>query len=439
MRRVQLVVCFLLGGAAAVCLGPSRPDPAAGAAPKGVPRWFQDLDANGDGQVSLREWLAAGRARGDFRKHDRTNDGFITEDEVLHEGQEGARLELVKGQANFSGDIEISANEAYRNRRAFKAFTVRLEAGRSYEIEMVSPVYWAALFLESPDGALVDRHNSNNNGEVSRIVHQAAKSGTYRLIATSLGGFRTGPFTLSIREVGSGGARVVKGLPPWFRRLDGDGDGQVSLREWLDANRARGDFRKFDLDSDGFITPDEMLRAVKEGERLELVNGRASFSGAIEMSSELYRGRRAFKAFTVRLHAGRTYQIEMLSQVYWSYLMLEGPDGTIVDQNNSGANGRAARVVHRPSRTGTYRVIATSAFGFQAGPCTLTVIERGGPPPADSRGLPPWFRRFDADGDGRVSLAEWLAAGGRADEHGLFDQNEDGSITPEEVLPTPGD
>src|SRR5262249_23000123 len=157
---------------------------------------------------------------------------------------------------------------------------------------MVSPVYWAMLFLENPEGQIVERNNSNNNGETARVVHRAAKAGNYRLIATSLGGFRTGAFTLNVRELGGAGGPAgptPKGLPRWFQTLDKDNDGQVSLPEWLAGGRALGDFRKFDMNSDGFITPEEALQAVKEGERLELVNGRASFSGDLELSSgEVY-------------------------------------------------------------------------------------------------------------------------------------------------------
>src|SRR5262245_51769755 len=149
MRRFQLIVGAVLGGAAVAFFAPSTTDRPAAAALKGLPRWYLDIDTNGDGQVSLREWLAAGRPREDFDKYDRNHDGFIAPEEVLQGGADGARLDLVNGRASFSGDIEISTSEAYRNRRAFRAFSLRLAAGKTYQIEMVSPVYWAALFLES--------------------------------------------------------------------------------------------------------------------------------------------------------------------------------------------------------------------------------------------------------------------------------------------------
>jgi Ca2+-binding EF-hand superfamily protein len=54
-------------------------------------------------------------------------------------------------------------------------------------------------------------------------------------------------------------------LPDWFVQKDADGDGQVSMAEfateWTDAKAA--EFQKYDMNNDGFITPEECLRAEK--------------------------------------------------------------------------------------------------------------------------------------------------------------------------------
>ncbi len=54
------------------------------------------------------------------------------------------------------------------------------------------------LYREDFEGILLTENGSRNVGENSRIVFRAYRTGTYRLIATSLGGFRTGPFSFSV-------------------------------------------------------------------------------------------------------------------------------------------------------------------------------------------------------------------------------------------------
>jgi hypothetical protein len=51
-------------------------------------------------------------------------------------------------------------------------------------------------------------------------------------------------------------------------------------------------------------------------------------------------------------------------------------------------------------------------------------------------GLPDWFRQRDRDGDGQLTLAEYAEVGSAAAdrEFARYDRNQDGLITPREVL-----
>lgn len=51
---------------------------------------------------------------------------------------------------------------------------------------------------------------------------------------------------------------LPKDLPPWFRDL-ADADAQIAFFEWRAAGRSLDEFRKYDLNNDGFITVDEVL------------------------------------------------------------------------------------------------------------------------------------------------------------------------------------
>jgi hypothetical protein len=57
--------------------------------------------------------------------------------------------------------------------------------------------------------------------------------------------------------------KLPKGLPPWFAQLDRDGDAQVGLYEWMAAGRAVDEFVAMDLNGDGFLTAEEVLRYQK--------------------------------------------------------------------------------------------------------------------------------------------------------------------------------
>jgi hypothetical protein len=59
------------------------PKPAAPAGkPAALPAWFSQLDTNGDGQVGLYEWKAAGKPIAEFLAMDANGDGFLEAGEV---------------------------------------------------------------------------------------------------------------------------------------------------------------------------------------------------------------------------------------------------------------------------------------------------------------------------------------------------------------------
>jgi len=59
--------------------------------------------------------------------------------------------------------------------------------------------------------------------------------------------------------------RLPKGLPDWFARNDANADGQVMMAEYMTSltEQLAADFAKYDLNSDGVITPEECLEVEK--------------------------------------------------------------------------------------------------------------------------------------------------------------------------------
>ena len=81
------------------------------------------------------------------------------------------------------------------------------------------------------------------------------------------------------------------------------------------------------------------------------------------------------KVHTVKLQADKTYQIDLKSQAFDAYLFLEDSDQKILAQDDDSGGDLDARIFFRPTRTDTYRVIATSYAPNTEGPYTLGVIE----------------------------------------------------------------
>src|SRR6516165_2723746 len=139
---------------------------------------------------------------------------------------------------------------------------------------------------------------------------------------------------------------LPEGLPEWFRQLDKDKDGQISFAEWRKAGKKFEEFRKYDLNGDGLITPDEVLRTVTNPLELKLSSGQAIYRGAIERTDTKYRGTRLSKVLDVKLEAGRTYQFDHMSKAFDAYLFLEDPDGVILAQDDDGGEGTNSRIIH---------------------------------------------------------------------------------------------
>ena len=348
-----------------------------GVLPKGLPSWFKDLDKDGHGQIALHEWRASGKTFAEFRKYDLNGDGLITAAEVLSYMNKLVDLTLAKNQVNYNGTIEEAAEERYQGKKSFKIITIKLEKGKTYQIDHTSQAFFAYLYLEDSDGRVLDQNNSGGKGLTARIVYRTAKAGTYRIIATSQDGYKTGPFSLKVRVVDSFAGVSPNGLPSWFKDLDKDGVGQISLHEWRASGGTFEEFRKYDLNGDGIITAAEVLRDLKMPIELKLVKGQAKFNGTIEATDEKYQNKKLSKIFTIKFEQGKTYQIDLMSQEFSGYLYLEDVDGQFLDKSYSGGRGLTSRIVYRAAEAGTFRIIATSQDGAKTGGFSFSVHVKG--------------------------------------------------------------
>ncbi len=138
-----------------------------------------------------------------FRQLDTNGDGYLNYDEMAQD--EVLQAERDKWDANKDGMIDINEFREYMRARIQQ---FRAGGGNSTGL--------------NPMGII------EGEGEQKPTVYRAGK--------------------------------LPPNIPSWFRQLDTDGDGQVGLYEWKAGGRSVADFEQWDINGDGFITVEEVLR-----------------------------------------------------------------------------------------------------------------------------------------------------------------------------------
>jgi Ca2+-binding EF-hand superfamily protein len=181
--------------------------------------------------------------------------------------------------------------------------------------------------------------------------------------------------------------RLPEGLPDWYARSDANGDGQVMMSEYAASwsQMVANDFRQFDLNNDGVITPNECLEAVDAG----AVQGVAPSSPTMASSqpSSSYRSRR--RDFSRR----------------------EEPRE------------------EKPSTPVSTTSAAPTTDGSAAAPAP-TAVASGSADPRYVKYAVGLIKRYDQNSDGVLTKEEWTKM---SNDYSAADRDGDGRITPTEL------
>ncbi len=79
------------------------------------------------------------------------------------------------------------------------------------------------------------------------------------------------------------------------------------------------------------------------------------------------------KTYTFKMTEGKTYQLDMISAAFDSYLRLEDPAGQQVASDDDGGGYPNARIIYRAPKTGDFTIICTTFGGGTTGKYTLYV------------------------------------------------------------------
>lgn len=81
-----------------------------------------------------------------------------------------------------------------------------------------------------------------------------------------------------------------------------------------------------------------------------------------------------FDSYEFEAGSGWTVTIDMMSTEFDTYLLLEGPGGVRVAQDDDGGEGTNARISYTTTASGTHKVIANSYSDSGRGAYTLRIV-----------------------------------------------------------------
>jgi Ca2+-binding EF-hand superfamily protein len=221
--------------------------------PLGLERWlqgrgmFDSLDEKRKGHVVEEDTLrpgSPGMFRGHFKLMDRDGDGKVTERELLAYLQEMSSLQaratascvslvfIEEGRGLFDlldtdHDGRLSVHEMQQAPRLLERFD---KDGKGYITASAVPRHCQLLVRRGPAAG----------------AGYSAQGYNGRYVYTEIGEEDPPP------------APVPKAGPRWFRMMDQNGDGFISVREFLGSTEL---FRKIDTDGDGLISLEEAIKA----------------------------------------------------------------------------------------------------------------------------------------------------------------------------------
>jgi Ca2+-binding EF-hand superfamily protein len=266
-RITKLAIAAALPAAllSIAALAQSADTGATSAHPSFFQQMLKKLDTNGDGRISLDEYLAGASAR--FKTIDTQGSGNFTAAQLAASPQAVKRNQMV---ANFlvkrmdtAGNGYVTQDEYLTQAKARFAKLDKKGDGK-LTVDEFTPVHFPRVGAQVAEQAnaghggkraqaIFAKLDSNHDGVVTQDEYLAAASAQFKALDTAGNGQVTAAEIASSPKALERDSKVAEHV---VKKLDSNGDGVVSQDEYLAAAKAR--FIKLDKNSDGYIDADEI-------------------------------------------------------------------------------------------------------------------------------------------------------------------------------------
>jgi predicted Zn finger-like uncharacterized protein len=119
---------------------------------------------------------------------------------ISNRNQGGDTPIVLAADGTFRTTSTLRVWDPMKDGKHFRTFTVPMEAGRTYEIDMVSPNLDAYLVLTEDNGRVVAEDDDGGGALNARLIFTPQRNGNFRIEASTFDDFETGNFTLAVRR-----------------------------------------------------------------------------------------------------------------------------------------------------------------------------------------------------------------------------------------------
>jgi hypothetical protein len=115
-------------------------------------------------------------------------------------GLTDAQAQKDKDTIRIEGKLTKDDPKDKRRNGASQVHTVKMKAGKTYTIDMVSTELDSYLFLDDNTGKQLAEDDDSGGGTDAQIVFECKTAGDYRVVVTSFDAATTGDFTVMVAK-----------------------------------------------------------------------------------------------------------------------------------------------------------------------------------------------------------------------------------------------